>query len=213
MRHRWPRWWDIAIAVVAASALIVDGVRRGEASIGVGDYLLAALTAAPLIWRVRAPLTVLLLVMAGVIACVAAFEPANVAVFVVMIPLYTVAELGGRRRSLAVGVGTAVVLVLVLVAFESGGAIGPEDWLRLVLAAGALVVGDTVRSRRALAAASPGSGCGSHESCTTRWPTRSWRSTSGPAWRCTSPKPAAVRRRWPRSRTSPPKRWAICVRR
>jgi signal transduction histidine kinase len=152
MRHRWPPWWDIAIAVVAATALIGDGVRRGEA-LGVGDWVLAVLAAAPLIWRARAPLTVLLLVMAGVIACVAAFEPADVAVFVVMIPLYTVAELGGRRRSLAVGLGTAVVLVAVLVAFESGGTFGPEDWLRLVLAAGALVVGDTVRSRRALAAA------------------------------------------------------------
>jgi signal transduction histidine kinase len=152
MRHRWPPWWDIAIAVVAATALIGDGVRRGEA-LGVGDWVLAVLAAAPLIWRARAPLTVLLLVMAGVIACVAAFEPADVAVFVVMIPLYTVAELGGRRRSLAVGLGTAVVLVGVLVAFESGGTFGTEDWLRLVLAAGALVVGDTVRSRRALAAA------------------------------------------------------------
>jgi signal transduction histidine kinase len=39
------------------------------------------------------------------------------------------------------------------VAFESNGAIGPADWLRLVLAGGALVVGDTVRTRRALAAA------------------------------------------------------------
>jgi signal transduction histidine kinase len=153
MRHRWPRSWDIAIAVVAATALIADGVTRGEASVGAGDWLLAALTAAPLIWRERAPLTVLLLVMAGVIVCVMAFEPADVAVFVVMIPLYTVAELGGRRRSLAVGAGTAVVLVAVLVAFESNGAIGPADWLRLVLAGGALVVGDTVRTRRALAAA------------------------------------------------------------
>jgi signal transduction histidine kinase len=152
MPQRWPRWWDIAIAVAAATALIADGVRRGEA-LGVGDWVLAVLAAAPLIWRVRAPLTVLLLVMAGVIACVAAFEPADVAVFVVMIPLYTVAELGGRRRSLAVGLGTAVVLVAVLVAFESGGTFGQEDWLRLVLAAGALVLGDTVRSRRALAAA------------------------------------------------------------
>jgi signal transduction histidine kinase len=60
---------------------------------------------------------------------------------------------GDRRRSLAVGAGTAVVLVAVLISFESSGAMGQADWLRLVLAAGALVVGDTVRSRRALAAA------------------------------------------------------------
>jgi signal transduction histidine kinase len=115
--------------------------------------LLAVLACAPLIWRERAPLTVLLLVMAGVIVCVAAFRPANVTVFVVMIPLYTVAVLGGRRRSLVVGAGTALVVVAVLVAFESSEAIGPKDLLRLVLAIGALVVGDTVRSRRALAAA------------------------------------------------------------
>jgi signal transduction histidine kinase len=139
--------------VVAAAALVADGVRRGEAPVGVGACALAVLAAAPLIWRTRAPLTVLLLVMAGVIACVAVFEPADVAVFVVMVPLYTVAELGDRRRSLAVGAATAVVLAGVLLALKSGSVVGPEDWLRLVLAAGALVVGDTVRSRRALAAA------------------------------------------------------------
>jgi signal transduction histidine kinase len=153
MRHRSPRWWDLAIAAGAAAALIVDGIHHGEAAVGPADWVLAALTAAPLIWRTRAPLTVLLMVMAGVIACVAAFTPANVAVPVVMIPLYTVAVLGDRRRSLEVGAGTAVVLVLALVAFESDRAVGAEDWLRLVLAVGALVVGDTVRARRALAAA------------------------------------------------------------
>jgi signal transduction histidine kinase len=153
MQHRSPRWWDIAIALAAAAALIADGLRRADGSVSVGDGLLAVLTAAPLIWRTRAPLTVLLLVMAGVIACIATFEPASAALFVVMIPLYTVAELGGRRRSLVVGAGTAVVIVAVLVAFESKGGIGSEDWQRLLLAAGALVVGDTVRARRALAAA------------------------------------------------------------
>jgi signal transduction histidine kinase len=91
--------------------------------------------------------------MAGTLVCVAVFDPTNVAVPVVMIPLYTVAVLGGRRRSLVVGAGTAVVLVAAIIAFQSDRAIGPEDWLRLVLAAGALIVGDTVRTRRALAAA------------------------------------------------------------
>jgi signal transduction histidine kinase len=45
------------------------------------------------------------------------------------------------------------VLAAVLVAFKSDGTIGPNDWLRLLLAGGALIVGDTVRARRALAAA------------------------------------------------------------
>jgi signal transduction histidine kinase len=153
MRRRSPAWQDAAIAVVAAAALIADGMLRGDGALPVGGYALALAAGAPLAWRRVAPLVVLLAVFAAVLACLPVFEPYETAVFVVMVPLYTVAESGGRRRSLAVGAGTAVVLVAVIVLVEGDEGAGGQVALRLVLALGALIVGEAVRTRRALAAA------------------------------------------------------------
>jgi signal transduction histidine kinase len=119
----------------------------------VGGYALALAACAPLAWRRDAPLGVLLLVFCGVLACLPVLHPYDTAVFVVMVALYTVAALGGRRRSLAVGVGTAVLLVVVMVLIDRNEGVVGGTALRLLLVLGALVVGDTVRSRRALAAA------------------------------------------------------------
>ena len=71
---------------------------------------------------------------------------------VAMIALYTVGLLGDRRRSLVVGAGSAVFLVAVIAWIETTGEV-TEGALRLLLVLSALVVGDTVRSRRALRAA------------------------------------------------------------
>jgi signal transduction histidine kinase len=149
-----PRWWDLVLAGGAAVALAVDGMnRRHGAALPVQDYILAVATCLPLAWRSQAPLAVLLASMAGAVACLAAFNPYDTAIVVVMIPLYTVAVLGGRARSLAVGAATAVVLVGIIAIIERDGEVTSEAWSRLLLAVGALVVGDMVRSRRALAAA------------------------------------------------------------
>jgi signal transduction histidine kinase len=154
MRGRDPRLWDVLLAVVAAAALIADGMnRRHGGALPLGGYVLALATCAPLVWRNRAPMGVLLVVFCGTLTCLPVFHPYDTAVFVVMIPLYTVAAVGGRRRSLAVGAGTAVVLVVVIVLVEQHEGIVGATALRLLLALGALVVGDTVRSRRELAAA------------------------------------------------------------
>ena len=154
MSERQARVGDVLLAVAATAALIADGmVRRHGGALPVGGYVLAVAACLPLIWRRDAPLLVLLLVFAGVLACLPVIQPYNTAVFVVMVPLYTVAVLGGRRRSLVVGAVTAVVLVgVILLVQEDEGFVG-STLLRLVLALGALVVGDLVRSRRALAAA------------------------------------------------------------
>jgi signal transduction histidine kinase len=153
MRPRSPAWQDAAIAIVAAAALIADGMLRRHGALPLGGYALTLLACAPLAWRRVAPLAVLLAVFGGVLACLPVFEPYETAVFVVMIPLYTVAESGGRRRSLAVGAGTAVMLVGVIVLVEGDEGAAGQVALRLVLALGALVVGEAVRTRRELAAA------------------------------------------------------------
>ena len=154
MRVERPPVRDVAIAAVAAAVLIVDGSDRADAVLPAGDWLLAAAACAPLAWRTRFPLGVLLAVMAGSIACVAAFGPNDVAIGPLLVALYTVAEHGGRRRSLVVGAVTAVVLFAVILVFQSDGeALGPDDALRLVLMLGALVFGEAVRTRRELASA------------------------------------------------------------
>jgi signal transduction histidine kinase len=127
--------------------------RRQGAALPVAAYPLALAACAPLVWRRDAPIAVLLLVFCGCLACLPVFEPYDTAVFVVMIALYTVGASGDRRRSLAVGAVSAVVLVVVIVTVQHDEGVLGATSSRLLLALGALVVGDTVRSRRALAAA------------------------------------------------------------
>jgi signal transduction histidine kinase len=143
---------DIAVAAAAATALIVDGINRGHGAVPVAGCVMAILACAPLAWRRSAPLAVLCAVFCGVLACLPLLHPYDTAVFVVMIALYTVAEQGERRRSLVVGAASAVLLVGVVVLVDHREGVTGEAALRLVLALGALVVGDTVRARRDLAA-------------------------------------------------------------
>jgi signal transduction histidine kinase len=145
---------DVLLAAIAAGALIVDGMnRRDGAALPAAGYILALVACAPLVWRREAPLAVLLAVQAGVITCVAVFHPHDAAIFPVMVALYTVAEFGGRRRSLLVGAMTAVVVVIVIVIVQHGQDFAGSTTVRLLVTLGALVVGDSVRTRRALAEA------------------------------------------------------------
>jgi signal transduction histidine kinase len=143
---------DVGLALAGAAALIVEGLLRAPHDLPLGAYPLAALTAAPLAIRTRAPLAALFGVEAGAIACVAVFKPTWTAVALVMVALFTVALLGDRQRSLAVGAVTAIGLVITIFLLDgslelTGAAI------RLLLVVAALALGDTMRSRRALRAA------------------------------------------------------------
>jgi signal transduction histidine kinase len=147
---RTPAALDAALAAAAGTALVANGV-NAHASAGRTALIVALsfLAAAPLAWRRQAPIATLLLVAAGLIACIAVFSPYWAAIAVAMIALYTVAVEGDRRRSLLVGVGTGVAIVVAIALFQATGNV-PEGTTRLLLVLGALVVGDTVRSRRAL---------------------------------------------------------------
>jgi signal transduction histidine kinase len=148
MRLPRPRPWDILFALAGAAALAGDGIHRGTGSVGtaVGLSLLAAL---PLAWCSQAPVPTLLGVAAGLLVCVAVFQPYDTAVFVLAIAVYNVASLGDRRRSLIVGAATAVLLVAVIMIVASDD-VARTTGTRLGLVLGALVIGDTVRSRREL---------------------------------------------------------------
>jgi signal transduction histidine kinase len=148
MRIPRPRSWDTLFALAGAAALAGEGIYRGTGSAGiaVGLSLLACL---PLAWCSQMPLTALLGVAAGLLICVAVFEPYDTAIFVLALALYNVASLGDRRRSLVVGAGTAVFLVMVIMIIAADN-VASNTGIRLGVVLGALVIGDTVRSRREL---------------------------------------------------------------
>ena len=145
------RYFDWALVIAGAAALIVDGLLRGE-SLPLVAYPLAVAAAVPLAFLRRAPLASLLGVEGGAIVCVAVFKPVEAAIALVVVALFTVALVGDRQRSLLVGGVTAVVLVATTLVvdgkIELGNAVS-----RLLLLFAALAVGDTIRSRRALRAA------------------------------------------------------------
>jgi signal transduction histidine kinase len=70
----------------------------------------------------------------------------------VAVQLFTVALLGDRQRSLAVGALTAIVVIAAIVAVD-GSVDAGSIAIRVPLVFATLVFGDTIRSRRALRAA------------------------------------------------------------
>jgi signal transduction histidine kinase len=147
-----PNLRAVALAAAAAVALIAEGSQRAKGGISPADCLLAIAAASPLAWRTRAPVAALLSVEVGAILCVFAFHATWSAIAMVVVALYTVAVLGDRRRSLALGALTAVGVTATIAAvdgFVDLGGLVP----RLLLVVVALAVGDTVRSRRELQAA------------------------------------------------------------
>ncbi len=143
-----PRPWDILFALAGAAALAGDGIHRGTGSAGIA-VAVSLLACVPLAWRSQAPLTALLGVTAGLLVCLAVFQPYDTAIFVLAVALYSVASLGDRRRSLIVGAATAIFLVTVIMIIDSAD-VASDAVTRLGFVLGALVIGDTVRSRREL---------------------------------------------------------------
>ena len=135
------------LALAGAAALVGDALYRGSGSVALAIPL-ALIACLPLAWSGQAPLRALLATTAGLIVCLAAFQPYHAAIFVLAAALYNVASLGDRRRSLIVGAATAAFVVVVIVVIADNVAINTAIRLGVVFAA--LVLGDTVRSRREL---------------------------------------------------------------
>jgi signal transduction histidine kinase len=147
MRLARQQQWDVLVAVAAAAGLIVEGLLRGAGSPG-AVIALALLTALPLAWSSGAPLAALLGTTAGLLVCLAVFQPYDVATAVLAVALYRVASLGDRRRSLLVGAAAAGLVVSIAVVVSDS--VAANAAVRLGVIIGALVIGDTVRSRREL---------------------------------------------------------------
>lgn len=147
MRLPRPKRWDAAIAVAATAGLSLEGLLLGTGSAGV-VIVLALLTALPLAWSSVAPLPALLGTTAGLLVCLAVFQPYDVATAVLAVALYRVASLGDRRRSLLVGAAASALVVSIVVVVSDSVAANAAIRLGVIIVA--LVVGDTVRSRREL---------------------------------------------------------------
>ena len=147
MRLPRPKWWDAAIAIAATAGLSVEGLLLGAGSPGV-VIALALLTALPLAWSSAAPLPALLGTTGGLLVCLAVFQPYDVATAVLAVALYRVASLGDRRRSVLVGTAAAALVVSITIVVSDS--VAANAAIRLGVIIGALVIGDTVRSRREL---------------------------------------------------------------
>jgi signal transduction histidine kinase len=134
---------------LAGSCILVDAFLHGASAYPIRAVSLAVLTAAPLLFRRRWPLGVLVVTMAGAVLCAGALEAPNGAVAAALVPLFDVAAFGSRRRSIVVGVATAATLVLATALFSSQLEVGSAA-IRLLLLLGAIAVGEIYRSRRAL---------------------------------------------------------------
>jgi signal transduction histidine kinase len=143
-------FWNVALVVAGAAALIVEGAVGENGGVSPGDVVLSIAAAAPLAWRTRAPLAALVGVGVGALACVVAFHPGWAATGMVAVELYTVALLGDRQRSLVVGAVTTIVVAVAIVIITGTPA---DIATRVPLVFASLAVGDTIRSRRELRAA------------------------------------------------------------
>ncbi|MBV9000490.1 MAG: sensor histidine kinase [Solirubrobacterales bacterium] len=152
MRKRRLASWDVALAAAAAAAaagLIVEGQLRSSNGLSPGDYLLAVAATLPLAWCSRRPLAALIGAELGAVLCAAVFDASWSATAIVLVGLFTVALVGNRSRSLAVGaitaIGAIVAVVLIDGTVELTGAL-----LRVALVLAVVAIGDTIRSRAAL---------------------------------------------------------------
>src|SRR5260370_2211441 len=132
------------LAFAGAAAWVGDALYRGSGSVAIAIPV-ALIACLPLAWSSQKPLTALLASTAGLIVCLAVFQPYHTAIFVLAAGLYNVASLGDRRRSLIVGTATAAFVVVVIVVIADNVAINTAIRLRVVFPA--LVLGDTARSR------------------------------------------------------------------
>lgn len=155
---RLPAW--VADAVLAgALAVVLVGVRVLEAH-GRHDldraawlcYALSVLAALAVIGRRRWPLAVFAVTLTLAVIVIAVVPPAGAVSLPVVIAVYTLAQLDGRRRALLLAVLTGVALALIRGFFQYRGWSDARTAVEPALALAALFLGWEVSSRRAYVA-------------------------------------------------------------
>jgi signal transduction histidine kinase len=142
---------DVLFALAAFGALLTDPrLLHKVTGLTPAMCALSFLAAVPLLARRRFPLGVLAIELPLLLACLAVFHPNRAAVGITMLLVFTVGLEGGRIRSLVVG---AVMALLVTAAvFITGERAESSDVIAYVsLVLGALLAGEALRARQALA--------------------------------------------------------------
>jgi signal transduction histidine kinase len=141
---------DAAIAAVVGlvtvvSVLVEDSNDRGE-QLTIAGVALLAVQVVPLVWRRRAPLAVMLVVVAAGVAYGIAELPDPAIMFAPVLAVYTLAAAGPRSITLPWGLaGVAVGAVALLVSRDADAADVAVNYFVFLTA---WVVGDTVRGER-----------------------------------------------------------------
>jgi signal transduction histidine kinase len=142
---------DVVFALAAFGALLADPLLLHKVTgLTPAIWALSFLAAVPLVARRRFPLAVLAAEVPLLFACLAVAHPNRAAVGITMLLVFTVGLEGGRTRSLVVG---AVMALLVTAAvFITGQRAESSDVIAYVsLVLGALLAGEALRARQALA--------------------------------------------------------------
>ena len=142
---------ELPLVLVLIAAALAEGQWSPDAG-GLSPLGVVAAVgiAVPLLWRHRAPQTVLALVVAGVFACMATLKPGWTVVAVSAVAIYSVALYGDRTRTLLTAGCVLAVTVAVMTLFSDRGLLSYDAVTRLGVLLIALVLGDAVRSRRTI---------------------------------------------------------------
>ena len=133
-----------------ASALAEGHLSSEAEGLSPAGVLASVLVTLPLLWRHVAPQTVLALVVAGVFACMATSKPGWTVVAASAVAIYSVARYTDRVRTLATAGCVIGVTAVVMALFSDHGVLSSDAIGRLGIMLMALVLGDAVRSRRAV---------------------------------------------------------------
>jgi signal transduction histidine kinase len=142
---------DVLLALAAFGALLADPLLLHKVTaLTPTMWVLSFLAAVPLVARRRFPLAVLAAEVPLLLACLAAAHPNRAAAGIAMLLVFTVGLVGGRTRSLVVGVAMALlVTVAIFVTSRHTESSDVIAYTSLVL--GALFAGEALRARQALA--------------------------------------------------------------
>jgi signal transduction histidine kinase len=145
---------EAALLAFVAAALLLDGaVGPAGDGLSVLGVLAVAFLVGVLALRRRAPLTVVPLVLLGIAACLQTISPGDTVFVPGVVAAYSVAAYGDRRRSLLLAAVLLPVVMGFVVGFSPDGLLSGRVLFNAGVVAGALVVGDSVRARRAARAA------------------------------------------------------------
>ena len=148
---RAPDLRELPLVAAIFAAALAEGNWSSEAE-GLSPLaVLASIAVAlPLLWRNRASKTVLAFVVGGVFACMATSKPGWSVVAASAVAIYSVALNGDRLWTLATAGCVVGVTGVVMALFSDHGILSSDALGRLGIMLMALVLGDAVRSRRAV---------------------------------------------------------------